>query len=379
MRPSDLGPTARASVALVCRGEDTMIGRRWTTGLLTVTLAIATGGCEADGSGTWHTEEIAAEGNFTEPSLALASDGTPHIGAVSASEQCYHHVYLEGDTWVFQKILEYQAGQHFSLLLTRDDDVVYAYTSKWADEIHYSGPGVYDQDGFDPDAGFVAALDLALDADDRPHIAYIDTEGGARLRYAHHDGDQWHIETLVDEDVCTDCTVAIAVDEVGKPQILWARWSESAGQHNLGMLTYNSESYSTEDLGKAVTVGTARYFDIASDPENATYWNAYTDGGGLWIDREHPMESQEIHDQLPAHISAAIREDGRPHVTFTSEYESVEGLIHAVYDEEELLWERTVVTDAGAGHNDLAVDSEDRPHLVYSFGGIGLEYAFLGP
>jgi len=61
---------------------------------------------------------------------------------------------------------------------------------------------------------------LKLDRQGRPHIAYYDGLLG-RLRYAHHDGSDWHLETADPTLDDTGQFASIALDSLGQPHIAY--------------------------------------------------------------------------------------------------------------------------------------------------------------
>ena len=97
------------------------------------------------------------------------------------------------------------------------------------------GNGIYGTPALATDGtiyvGTLGARLMAVDADGHPHIIYLNLDSTGRLRYAHWDGTQWQIETVVDGWV--EWYPSLALDAAGRPHIsyydggwndLWYAW-----------------------------------------------------------------------------------------------------------------------------------------------------------
>jgi hypothetical protein len=75
----------------------------------------------------------------------------------------------------------------------------------------------------------ISRVSLALDAEDRPHLAWYQQETGS-LHYGRRDGDGWWIET-VDDDGDVGWNPSLALDPGGHPQITYGLRDQSALRH----------------------------------------------------------------------------------------------------------------------------------------------------
>ncbi len=153
---------------------------------------------------------------------------------------------------------------------------------------------------------------LALDSDDKPHIAYFDSSN-MRLKYAFYDGSSWQISVV-------DSTYA-------------------AGVHcSLALDSYD-------------------HAHISYEANNDSLKYAYFDGSNWQI------STVETASQLGSHTSLALDDNDLPHISY-HDYANHQ-LKYAYYDGS--IWHISVVdTDGFVGYRtSLGLDSNDYPRISY--------------
>ena len=168
----------------------------------------------------WHIRTVCEGGKFT--SIALDSQGYPHISYYDDDNLKYAHKHTYG--WSFETVdgerrvelyeslytsiaLDSQGYPHISYYNATNGDLKYAYkdASGWHIETVDS-------------AGFVEGFSsIALDSQGYPHISYYDNTN-KDLKYAYKDASGWHIET-VDSEGWVGLFTSIALDSNDNPHI----------------------------------------------------------------------------------------------------------------------------------------------------------------
>jgi len=206
---------------------------------------------------------------------------------------------------------------------------------------------------------FSGAPAVAADADGKLHLMYVDSPSGA-LIYATDRTGAWS-ECVVDEQAGSgDSTPVIRVDRDG---VVHAGYR--LNYYHLYYLRNETGEWTGEDLGLSPSYGA---FDMAIDDAGQAHF-AYssargyyygTNSGGGWSGGMIAGYS----DTNTADIAIALGSDAVPRVVF------VDSGIDALYQgiKEDKAWQVEVIADdVHALHTlALALDAEDRPHLVLS-------------
>jgi hypothetical protein len=133
-------------------------------------------------------------------SLAISTDGVPHISFYSQSDLDLKHAYQAGATWVVEEV----------------------------DKLNPGITGIYNA--------------LALDSLGRPHISYQDNSN-QRLMYAYWNGSSW-IKMVADNEYTTGMNTSIAIDSGNHPHICY---SDYVGFY-LKYAYYDGSTWSTTTL-----------------------------------------------------------------------------------------------------------------------------------
>jgi hypothetical protein len=161
-------------------------------------------------------------------SLAIDSQGRPHIAYYDSNFLMLRYAVKTGTTWTPTAIDSGDAGYNPSLALDASDLPRIAYYDKGNENLkyaYYDGTnwGKETVDGGSPAYETVGKYSsLAIDSAGRPHIAYYDYSMGT-LKYARWDGSQWAIETIIDPDGSYDYGVgcSLHLDALDVPHIAY--------------------------------------------------------------------------------------------------------------------------------------------------------------
>lgn len=284
-----------------------------------------------DDSG-WHTQTVDSTApSVYETSIALDSDGYPHIGY--AKQTCpgfgpcassLHYAYLDNTGWHTTTVDNNgDVGSNLELALDSNDLPHITYLDKGNETIKYAHFDSSDWQ-IDPVAaagGSIVHTSIDVDRNNFPHVSYIDRSNDD-LTYAYLDGSGWHTQT---------------VDSIG-----------SVGWQNSLRLDGNDKPHiGYEDS----TNNTLKYATL----DNST-WVSETIAANINWEGVRP--------------SLAIDSNELPHVAFASVFDcnmfSCQFNLHYIYFDG-AHWEmETLVNSHSAGSFlSLALDAEDYPHIGY--------------
>jgi hypothetical protein len=197
--------------------------------------------------GTWHTETVAAHGD--RPSLALARDGTPHIGFVEWNSDTVKYAYKSADTWNVLTVPAYQADPFkdligVSLALDTSDRPGIAvswfkynsgHDSLWFSFFEYDGEDWYrsDVDSLEPTP--VGVPIPRVRSDPTTNLFHVVYTSGV---YATGKGGNWHVEEAPVPDGACDFVLYR-----GQPHIV------TSGQIPMQYTWRTTEGWETEMVG----------------------------------------------------------------------------------------------------------------------------------
>jgi hypothetical protein len=287
-------------------------------------------------SGKWEYETVDDEGDVgTEKGIAVASDGTVHIAYKDTTNGNTKYAVKSNGTWEVS-VLEEVPDTHHTVFVDLELD------SSGIPHVVYHTES---NQGIDEDA-----YDMST-------VKYAVLNGQAQL-----DGDTWDIERLAP---CGQFT-QLALDANDQPHILYVVEPEEQTIH---AYKENGEWVYDEIDPEA---GNRRDVDIDIDHDSGSVHIIYhdTDGGLIKYYRRDADGSETI-ETVDTGLSTTglgykgiklgLDPEGIPHVIYFNETRN--GLVHATKSAGEWVYE---IIDAG-GFPAVAVDSQSRVHVAYPY------------
>jgi plastocyanin len=204
-----------------------------------------------------------AEGEFSEPqelarpvfprAVAVAADaeGTPWIAFLGAGVQV---ATLQGDRWVIEDLRAPGLGNPVGLGIgVSGTQVLVAYGDRGRATVARRADGTWTTEIADQEGGY--AVDMALDGDGNPHLAYLTDDG--EVRHAHSiAGGPWEVSTVTDR---LGADVTIAVDQEGVHHVAWqTRMTGGLGYANNQEGEFQEEEVPGADGGITPSIGAGR-------------------------------------------------------------------------------------------------------------------------
>jgi len=277
-----------------------------------VAIAVPTVPALADG-GTWDIQTV-DDIDVMSTSLALDSNGYPHISYTTRDLRSLHYAHWTGTAWVKEMV----------------DDVPAVVTS------------------------------LALDSNDIPHISYTTFAiGDDSLHYARWTGTAWAKETVDESDVL-DCSLAL--DSQNRPHISYAT---SGSPNSLHYARWTGTAWAKETVDDVPTIVTSIALDSYDRPHIS-----YATGGrqslhyARWTGTAWAKETVDASDVISTSI--ALDSQDRPHISYATGTGGAS--LHYAYWTGSG-WSKEAVDPEEVSDCSLALDSQDRPHISYHVGG----------
>lgn len=197
---------------------------------------------------------------------------------------------------------------------------------------------------------------IALDADGRPHIAYLD-RGSDAVKYTTRGPEGWGMRIVESGGGFTGDT-NLVLDSEGRPHI-------SYFNGRAGFVTYaawNDSAWRIQRVERALSVGANSLAVDSSGGVHVAY--SFINGKlryATWDGMEWVIETVDPEVIVVEYVSLAVDSKGRPHIA----YYAFTKLRYASWDGSR--WNLEVVdraTDVG-WHAELALDASDAPHIAY--------------
>ncbi len=289
-----LGPTGAPHVTYVDRGTDA------------VKYAVL-------GPGGWEIAIVDAHGGFSGgTSLALDATQRPHISYFNGRAGSVMYAVWNGSAWNHTPVDRGSFLGPNSLAVDSSGIVHLAYAFFNARLQYATWDGVnWTIERVDTRSLAVNYLSLALDSEDRPHIAYY---GNASLNYASRSGQAWTLET-VDASGNTGLYASLAFDSRDVAHIAYR---DLVTQE----LRYARQANGSWLLESVDSAGDPGWFASTTvDEENVVHIAYYERlGSELRHARRQPdawfVESVDSDGVVGWHASVAVDASGDPHITY---------------------------------------------------------------
>ncbi len=214
-------------------------------------------------------------------------------------------------------------------------------------------------------------ISLALDSQQRPHVAYYDRVALApqNLKYATFDGTSWTIETL-DSQGSEGENVSLCLDSQDRPHVAYYYRNSDHTDGHLKYAVRHGTTWDFEVVDDAGSVGL--YASLALDQQenpHIAYFDWSNDSlkyavqnGGIW-------NVQVVDGQSAGKFaSLALDSHNQPRIA----YFDISALIsrtlkYAEWSATGMAWNIQTITPAGTEGQwaSLSLDSQDRPHIAY--------------
>jgi catechol 2,3-dioxygenase-like lactoylglutathione lyase family enzyme len=336
---------------------------------------------------TWISQTVDSTVDVGEySSLALDTDGNPHISYYDSTSYRLKYAYWTGGTWVKQIAddggsITVDVGYYTSLALDTDDNPHISYLDSTGDDLkyaHWTGSS-WDIQTVDSREDVGQYTSLALDAGSSPHVSYYDTIN-RDLKYAYRTGSTWVTQTVHSEGKVGEYT-SLALDGAGNAHTSYYEttydslryaYQDASGWHT----EIVDGGPSTQDVGKynSLVLDKDGYPHI-SYYEESNYRGylryAYQDADGWHIDT---AESPEGSGRYPGlHTSLALDGDGYPHISYFHNSDKVLKYAHWTGS----TWDIQTVASGSVGYTSLALDAAGNPHISYYASSLDdLKYAY---
>jgi len=268
----------------------------------------------------WHIQTVESNDNVGSfPSLELDDNDIPHVSYFDTTNQTLKYAYHTVTGWISETVATGLGpyGGYGSLALDESGNPRISYLDWTTYDLMYASREIAGWAITTVDSnGYVgSSSSLALDANGFPHIGYQDYTGyDDNLKYAYMDASGWHVQTL-DSEGFVGHSLALALDESGYPHI--------------------------------------SYYDLTNT--NLKY--AYYDG------TEWHLQVADSVGDVGFASSLALDSHGHPHI---SHYERVNGDLMYTY-RDNAGWHTQVLDSIGetGSFTTLALDERDYPHIAY--------------
>lgn len=339
---------------------------------LIVLVGLAPAGLRAATANNWQTETVDDDGQVGwSTSLELDSAGRPHISYFDYTHNDLKYAHWDGSAWHIEPVDSAgQVGRDTSLALDADDNAHISYYDLLNMDLKYArwDGAIWHKEPVDSSGMVGEYSSLALDSQGFAHIAYFDYSNNS-LEYARWNGSAWLIETLA-EDAWDPPSLAVDGDD--RPHIAYGQYG------NVMYARRDGSDWQTEPVVGDGSAGwiTALTLDADGRPHIAyldvveyELQYAFWDGDNWQVEKVVTYGEETAVDSL----SLALGPGGEPHIAYTSQSMVPHTILRHAY-REGANWLTETIDDGAAGETTLdtgyfpsiAVDGAGRPHVSYN-------------
>ena len=336
------------------------------------------------GASTWTHEDVISRdmSEYQPTTLVFDSSDRPMI-AVPFGQLLYKKSntwYMTGGMGEYASLALDKSGRpHLSSLDTTQHQLVYSELTAWG---VYPAPDTWSTVYLDTKALVVGpGVQMAVDAQGTPHIAYMDTTLPRRLKYATLVNGCWQIQTVNPYGASAPGdAIGLALDPAGKPHIAYPDvYNGRIMYASLVGTSWNLEIVTADTQGYQGTF--ERYLSLAIDGSGIPYISYY-DGGSLSLKMAKKATSSWTVETVDGTGSSwvgnfnsiAVDSLGHPHISYMS-YPNRLWYAHWTGSAWVKVKPDSVSLDSG-WDSAITVDSSNRAHMCYVDGtSYDLKYA----
>ncbi len=320
-------------------------------------------------NGSWQAETVEAD-TYWAPVMFVDGSDTPHLVYSSNAANGLFYAVRGADGWSREQVnTTAETRVRAGLVVDSSGEVLISFRG-----YENLGPpndplklaegrlGSWAVESLDAPGNNGTYTSLALDAEDRPRIAYYHG-GNSELRYAAWDGAYWWSETVDGQSTRAGSFAELALDSDGVPHIAYR--SEQPGE--LRYATWNGAAWQIEVVDDDSTY-VGQDISLELDDTGSPHLS-YLEGSGYDLRYAHRTESGWVVEVIDSYgtcgegSSLALDSQGRPHISYL--YDQTNDLRYARWTGTE--WQiENVATDATVvGETAIAIGASDRPCIGY--------------
>jgi hypothetical protein len=340
----------------------------------------------------WTTQTVDSSTDAAFTSIALDSNGYPHIAYTSGGTHRLRYTRWNGTSWDAYTVVDSTSGDlgwFTSIAVDSNDHPHISYydnTNSSLKYAYYDGTTWHTETVDNAGRCGEFGTSIALDSSDHPHISYLIRSGLVDLRYIKHNGTSWDTPITVDSTDWVGYYSSLALDSSDYPHISYIYKGVAVDDDN-GKLKYARWTGSTWDLQTLYDINTSalewpgynKHTSIALDSSSYPHISFWKPSGLWYASYNGTTWSEEKVSGSGKYNNLALDSNNYPHINFLSGDEK--SLKYARFDGASWSVEtvQSHTTNMIGEFSDIALDRYDYPHISYN-GSNRLRYArYTGP
>ena len=325
---------------------------------------------------------LVSNGSYMPTSLSVDSSCRPHLAFGLSSTHSLHYAVNTGDSWCIELVDSGPVAQEVDLALDSEGFPHIAYLASLYPEplqLRYARLGA---DGWHIDTVMqgtpgsrLLQAELAIDRNLVPHIAFIDTPA---IRHARKSGGTWVIQTVAASQPDTLrrlSGISLALDTTGRPTVAvsWYKYGGHGRDDSLWLTVSESDDRGWQQFNVDSAAGWGPWDFwapcIQNDPASNLFHVVYR-AGAYATGRGRNWQVEQTHARTGNVWSDFAFTKGRPHIASSSPMDPLEYEWRWSGG-----WESELVANEVAFNPTIAADVTGRPHIVYQDAIDTLKYA----
>jgi hypothetical protein len=325
----------------------------------------------------WEIEQVDDAINWIggRVSIAVAQDGTPHIGHGMHPSEVIYYAVKQGDAWTIETADSYPSGLCASIALDPGGNPCLSYYKSTYLTFARRVGDTWAHETIDP-MHFDSGTALCVSSEDVPHIAYCKSGDPWSLKYASKPADDWLVET-VDTTPAAGNDINMVLDDAGNPHIShWGAPNYGAGPFQARYSHWDGSTWNTDVIDDTVQNLNVFQTGIALDADGNPHIAYFTHEWGpsnikyaVWDGDQWNITNIDRTDDSSAACDLVLDRTGSPHVVYGTGYVQSGGsseLRYAYMDDRGDWVVEVIDADGDAGEiNSLALDPQGYLHVAY--------------